>query len=156
MELNRQQRRALAKAKPPKRGTGHVVLPITMRHGSGEELDLMLVPQISADKMRDETATEPDWHTVIMRLNWGRVLNTENFENGGEIIAQAQAVMVQIKGLWSLTIPQYNTVTSALTLCNQMQKACTRRELRDSLEAMYGANEYLNKKQQIQDRVDGR
>lgn len=156
MNLNRQQRRALAKSKPPRRGTGHIELPITMRHGSNEELDLMLVPQLSADHMRDNIADESDWHTIIMRLNWGRVLNRENFENGEEIIAQAQAVMVQVKGNWSLTMPQYNTVTSALTLCNQMQKACTRRELRDSLEAMIGVNEYMNKKQEIQDRMDGR
>ena len=127
-----------------------------MRHGSNEELDLMLVPQLSADHMRDNMADESDWHTIIMRLNWGRVLNRENFENGEEIIAQAQAVMVQVKGSLSLTMPQYNTVTNALTLCNQMQKACTRRELRDSLEAMIGVNDYMQKKQQIQDRMDGR
>ena len=116
-----------------------------MRHGSNEELDLMLVPQLSADHMRDSRADESDWHTVVMRLNWGRVLNRENFENGGEIIANAQAVMVQVKPTLSLTIPQYDTVTSALTLCNQMQKACTRRELRDSLEAMIGVNDYMQK-----------
>ena len=116
----------------------------------------MLVPQLSADHMRDNIADESDWHTIIMRLNWGRVLNRENFENGEEIIANAQAVMVQVKETNTLTIPQYNTVTSALTLCNQMQKSCTRRELRESLRNMLGANDYLNKKQQIQDRMDGR
>ena len=154
--MNRQIRRAMAKAKPPRKGTGHIELPITMRHGSNEELDLMLVPQLSAGHMRDNMADESDWHTVVMRLNWGRVLNRENFENGGEIIANAQAVMVQVKDSNTLTMTQYDTVTSALTLCNQMQKACTRRELRDSLEAMIGVNDYMQKKQQIQDRMDGR
>ena len=154
--LNRQQRRALAKSKPPRRGTGHIELPVTLRHGSDEELDLMLIPQLSADHMRDGIATAPDWHTVVMRLNWGRVLNSENFENGGEVIAQAQAVLVLVKDSLSLNPEQYDTVTSALTLCNQMQKSCTRRELRESLRKMLGANDYLNKKQQIQDRMDGR
>lgn len=154
--LNRQQRRALSKAKPPKRGTGHIELPVTLRHGSDEELDLMLMPQLSADHMRDGIAKEPDWHTVVMRLNWGRVLNSENFENGGEVIAQAQAVMVLVKDSLRLNPEQYDTVSSALTLCNQMQKNCTRRELRNSLRNMLGANDYLNKKQQIQDRMDGR
>lgn len=156
MILNRQQRRALAKSKPPRRGTGHIELPVTLRHGCDEELDLMLMPQLSADHMRDGIATEPDWHAVVMRLNWGRVLNSENFENGGEVIAQAQAVMVLVKDSLNLNPEQYDTVTSALTLCNQMQKNCTRRELRDSLRNMLGANDYLNKKQQIQDRMDGR
>lgn len=156
MNLNRQQRRALSKEKPPKRGTGHIELPITLRHGSDEELDLMLMPQLSADHMRDGIATEPDWHAVVMRLNWGRVLNSEHFENGSEIIAQAQAVMVLVKESMRLNPEQYDTVTSALTLCNQMQKSCTRRELRESLRNMLGANDYLNKKQQIQDRMDGR
>ena len=153
--MNRQQRRALAKSKPLRRGTGHIELPVTLRHGSDEELDLMLMPQLSADHMRDGIATEPDWHTVVMRLNWGRVLNRENFENGGEVIAQAQDVMVLVKDGLLLNHEQYDTVTSGLTLCNQMQKACTRRELRDSLEAMIGVNDYMQKKQQIQDRMDG-
>lgn len=154
--MNRQIRRAMAKAKPPRKGYGHTELPITMRHGSNEELDLMLVPQLSADHMRDNIADETDWHTIIMRLNWGRVLNSENFENGSEVIAQAQAVMVLVKDSLNLNPEQYDTVTGALTLCNQMQKSCTRRELRNSLRNMLGANEYLNKKQQIQDRMDGR
>lgn len=154
--MNRAMRRLAAKSKPPRRGTGHIELPVTLRHGSDEELDLMLMPQLSADHMRDGIATEPDWHTVVMRLNWGRVLNSENFENGSEIIAQAQAVMVLVKDSLNLTPEQYDTVTSALTLCNQMQKSCTRRELRNSLRNMLGANDYLNKKQQIQDRMDGR
>lgn len=154
--MNRQIRRAMAKAKPPRKGYVHIELPITLRHGSDEELDLMLMPQLSADHMRDGIATEPDWHTVVMRLNWGRVLNSENFENGGEVIAQAQAVLVLVKDSLSLNPEQYDTVTSALTLCNQMQKSCTRRELRESLRKMLGANDYLNKKQQIQDRMDGR
>ena len=154
--MNRQIRRAMAKAKPPRKGYGHIELPITMRHDSGSELDLMLVPQISADHMRDGIATEPDWHTLVMRLNWGRVLNSENFENGGEVIAQAQGVMVMVRESLSLNHEQYETVTSALTLCNQMQKSCTRRELRNSLRNMLGENDYLNKKQQIQDRMDGR
>lgn len=154
--MNRQMRRLAAKAKPPRRGTGHIELPVTLRHGSDEELDLMLMPQLSADHMRDGIAKEPDWHTVVMRLNWGRVLNSENFENGGEVIAQAQAVMVLVKDSLRLNPEQYDTVSSALTLCNQMQKNCTRRELRNSLRNMLGANDYLNKKQQIQDRMDGR
>ena len=154
--MNRQMRRLAAKSKPPRQGTGHIELPVTLRHGIDEELDLMLVPQLSADHMRDVIATEPDWHTVVMRLNWGRVLNSENFENGGEVIARAQDVMVLIKDSLNLTTEQYETVTSALTLCNQMQKSCTRRELRESLRNMLGANDYLNKKKQIQDRMDGR
>lgn len=154
--MNRAMRRLSAKSKPPRRGTGHIELPVTLRHGSDEELDLMLMPQLSADHMRDGIATEPDWHTVVMRLNWGRVLNSENFENGSEIIAQAQAVMVLVKESMRLNPEQYDTVTSALTLCNQMQKSCTRRELRESLLNMLGANDYLNKKKQIQDRMDGR
>lgn len=155
--MNRQIRRAMAKkAKPPRKGTGHIELPVTLRHGSNEELDLMLMPQLSADHMRDGIATEPDWHTIVMRLNWGRVLNSENFENGGEFIAQAQDVMVLVKDGLLLNHEQYETVTSALTLCNQMQKSCTRRELRESLRNMLGANDYLNKKKQIQDRMDGR
>ena len=35
-----------------------------------------------------------------------------------------------------------------------MQQMCTRRELRDALEAVYTANEYLRAVGEIEDRLD--
>lgn len=160
MQLNRQQRRALAKAKPLRRGSGHIQLPINIRFSAGHETDLMLVPLQCLERLRDGTADESDWHTTILRLNWARLLNKANFTEGEYLIAQAQDAMRAIKargdeyGSWSASTPENSVIHDALVLCNQMQLQCTRRELRDSLQAVYEQNEYLNKTQAIKDRLD--
>ncbi|AXF52883.1 MAG: hypothetical protein [Bacteriophage sp.] len=159
MQLNREQRRALKKAKPVK-GAGHIQMPITMRFSAEDETKLMLEPIKCAERLRDGTAEEGDWHAVILRLNWGRLLNKANFNEGESLLAEAQGAMRVIKarglqyGSWSASTPEFNTINTALTICNQMQKKCTRRELRDALQAVYDQNEYLNKTQAIKDRLD--
>lgn len=159
MQLNREQRRALKKAKPVK-GAGHIQMPITMRFSAEDETKLMLEPVKGAERLRDGTADESDWHAVILRLNWGRLLNKANFTDGESLLAEAQDAMRAIKarglqyGTWSASTPEFNTISTALTICNQMQTMCTRRELRDALQAVYDQNEYLNKTQAIKDRLD--
>lgn len=158
--LNREQRRAMAKAKPPKRGRGHIELPINMRFSEKDERQLQLEPMLCAEKMRDGTADEGDWHTVCLRLNWARILNKDNFNEGEKVISDAQDAMRTIKGWgeqynhWVCDPKEFKRIARALALSNDMQKMCTRRELRDALETVYTANEYLNKVNQIKDRLD--
>lgn len=159
MQLNREQRRALKKAKPVK-GAGHIQLPINMRFSAEDETKLMLEPVKCAERLRDGTADEGDWHAVILRLNWGRLLNKAIFNEGESILSEAQDAMRGIKARgnqyssWSASTPEFSRVITALTLCNQMQTECTRRELRDALQAVYDQNQYLNKTQAIKDRLD--
>lgn len=160
MQLNREQRRALKKAKKPRAGAGHIQLPINMRFSMQDETKLMLEPVKCAERLRDGTAEEGDWHAVILRLNWARLLNKAHFYEGEELIAEAQDAMRAIKarGLqydsWSASTPEFNAIHDALVICNKMQTMCTRRELRDALQAVYDQNEYLNKTQAIKDRLD--
>lgn len=160
MQLNREQRRVLKKAKPPRPGAGHIQLPINMRFSAVDETKLMLEPVKCAERLRDGTADEGDWHAVILRLNWGRLLNKSVFNEGESLLAEAQDAMRAIKArgmasnMWTASTPEFNTISTALTLCNQMQTMCTRRELRDALQAVYDQNEYLNKTQAIKDRLD--
>lgn len=160
MQMNREQRRALKKARKPVRGAGHIQLPINMRFSAEDETKLMLEPVKCAERLRDGTAEEGDWHAVILRLNWGRLLNKSIFNEGEGLLAEAQDAMRSIKarglqyGSWSASTPEFNSISEALTLCNQMQTMCTRRELRDALQAVYDQNEYLNKTQAIKDRLD--
>ena len=120
----------------------------------------MLVPLQCADRLLAGTADESDWHTTIMRLNWALVLNKANFTEGEQVIELAQDSMRAIKarglqyGSWSASTPEFNAIHEALVICNQMQTMCTRRELRDALQAVYDQNEYLNKTQAIKDRLD--
>ena len=160
MQLNREQRRALKKARNPVRGAGHIQLPINMRFSAVDETKLMLEPVKCAERLRDGTAEEGDWHAVILRLNWARLLNKAHFNEGESLIEEAQNAMRTIKARgdeyssWSASTPEFNSIITALGVCNQMQKMCTRRELRDALQAVYDQNDYLNKTQAINDRLD--
>lgn len=160
MQMNREQRRALEKAKKPRQGAGHIQLPINIRFSAQDETRLMQTPIESAERLLAGTADESDWHTTIMRLNWARLLNKANFDEGESLIEAAQDAMRAIKargekyGTWSASTPEHKVINEALVLCNQMQKMCTRRELRDALQAVYDQNEYLNKTQAIKDRLD--
>lgn len=96
MQLNREQRRALKKAKPVK-GAGHIQLPINMRFSAEDETKLMLEPIKCAERLRDGSAEEGDWHAVILRLNWGRLLNKAIFNEGESLLSEAQDAMRAIK-----------------------------------------------------------
>lgn len=162
MLMNRAQRRAAKRAKPPRPGAGHQTIPITIRFNPADETRLMQAPIECAERLRDGTAEEGDWHAVTLRLNWARLLNKANFEDGEAYFSEAQAAIRAIKerfdqyDTWSMSTPEYDCISRALILCNQMQGMCTRRELRDSIEAVYLANEYQAKVRAIQDRMDGR
>lgn len=158
--MNREQRRAARRAKPPRRGAGHIQMPITMRFSAQDETQMMLVPIQSADKFLASTAEESDWHTVMMRINWARLLNEAHFDEGVQEFEAARLVMRAVKpeglaeGIWSMTTDQHDTVNTALVLANQMQKQCTRRELQASLKEMLGANAYNKRADAIKDKLD--
>ena len=158
--LNRAQRRAAKRVKKPQRGAGHFALPITIRFSAEEETALMQQPAQAAISIRDGTATEGDWHELMLRLNWGRLLNLANFEEGQAHLKAAQAAAAAIKdrfdkyGSWSMSTPEREAIDYALALCCQMQKACTRRELRQSLQAVYIANDYHKKVEALKNKLD--
>ncbi len=158
--MNREQRRAARRAKPPRRGAGHIQMPVNMRFSAEEETWMMLIPIQSADRFLASTAEEADWHTVMMRINWARLLNEEHFNEGVQEFEAARLVMraVKIEGLaggdWTMTAEQHDTVNTALVLANQMQTQCTRRELQASLKAMLGANAYNKRTDAIKDKLD--
>lgn len=150
--MNRAERRSKAK---PKRGSGHIQLPINIRFAANHETQLMHVPMLSAEKMRDGTADESDWHALAHRLNWGLLLNKANFNEGVDPIDEALDILLDIKDR-SPTQTEFSKIMDALGVCNDMQKMCTRRELRDSLELVYQKNEYLIKVEEIKDRLDSK
>lgn len=160
--MNREQRRAARRTKPPRRGVRHIQLPINVRFSAQDETQMMLVPAQSADRLLAGEAEEADWHTVMMRINWARLLNEAHFNEGVQEFEAARLVMRAVKpggladGIWAMTAEQYGTVNTALVLANQMQKQCTRRELQASLKAMLGANAYNKRADAIKEKLDAR
>ena len=158
--MNREQRRAARRAKPPRRGAGHIQLPINVRFGAEDETQMMLIPVQSANKFLDGSAKEADWHTVMMRINWARLLNEAHFNEGVQEFEAARLVMRAVKpagvadGIWTMTSEQHEAVNTALVLANQMQTQCTRRELQASFKAMLGANAYNKRADAIKNKLD--
>lgn len=161
-QLNRAQRRAMKKAKLPRRGHGHIQLPINIRFNSADETKLQLVPLELAMNFIEGTADESTWHTVMLRINWGRFLARDHFPDVEPALVEAQMAMREIlarnerTGKWGAAKPEYDSIYEALRISNEMQKQCSRRELRDALEAVYAANEFHQRTQAIKDRLDGR
>lgn len=160
--MNREQRRAEKKSRQPPRGCGHIQLPVNIRFNSADETQLQLVPLAFATTLIEGTADESTWHTLMLRINWGRFLARDHFPDVEQAMTQAQTAMRSVRdrnwqlGKWGVAKPEYDVIYDALRICNEMQLKCTRRELRDALEAVYAANEYQRKTDEIKNRLDGR
>jgi len=162
--MNREQRRAARRAKPPRRGAGHIQMPVNMRFSAEEETWMMLIPTQGANQFLDGTADRDVWHSVMGRINFAIILGDNHFgspgDEGSEALQAARLVMRAVKehgdatGSWSMTNEQHGVVMTALTLANQMQKMCTRRELRDAMTDMMGQLEYNKQSDAIKDKLD--
>lgn len=161
--MNRAERRALRRAKPPPRGAGHIKLPINIRFEQKHETDFQLLPHLCLSKFRDGTADSADVNTLAVRLNLGRVLAEAHFgADVAEPLRQAQKALHAVKerhartGAWGTTAQEHAAMGAVLNSTDAMQLQCSRRDLRDAIEAVYGANEYRRQMQGIADRLDGR
>lgn len=135
---------------------GELALPINIRFSSSDELKLQLSSHNLLDLFRAGEADEPDWHALALRLNWGRFLAEQHFPDGIQPLADAQDALRAVKernartGKWGCSQPEFAAMGQGLNCTDEMQLQCTRRELRDALEAVYGANEYASKLRQIE------
>lgn len=158
--MNREQRRAARRAKPPRRGAGHIQMPVNMRFSAEEETWMMLAPTQGANTFLDGTADRDIWNSVMGRINFALILNDNHFNEGSSDLHAARLVMRAVRetgiatGSWSMTNEQHGVVMTALTLANQMQKMCTRRELRDAMTEMMGQLEYNKRTDAIKDKLD--
>jgi len=132
--MNRTERRAAAaKSRPKKTKTRRI--PITIRFSAKNEFDLQMLPHQMLEGFRDGTATEPDWHALAFRINWGHVLAATHFADGVAATAEAQRALEQVQarhaetGRWGVSQPEFAAMAQALTLTDHMQVQCTRREL---------------------------
>lgn len=157
-ELRRMEAKAQRRSyRPSPTKAGGLALPINIRFSAKDELKLQLSPHNLLDLFRTGDADETDWHTLALRLNWGRFLAERHFPDGSQPLAAAQEALRAVKarhsrtGKWGCSQPEFAAMGLGLNCTDNMQLQCTRRELRDALEAVYGANEYASKLQQIAD-----
>ena len=122
-------------------GRGHVTLPITIRFYPKDESDLQRKPHEMLKGFRTGAAEESDWHAITLRLNWGKVLSVAHFPDAVPQVDSGLDAIRAIKaryertGKWGISQPEYEVIDWALAHMDGMQQMCTRRELRDALEA---------------------
>lgn len=116
-------------------------LPVTYRFDAESELHLQLLPHTALSKFKTGESVDEDWHTMASRLNLGSALASQVYGGGEPQIAMNDAlealrsvwVRHETTGKWGTTGEEYNLIASGLTLCDEMQRDCTRRELRASM-----------------------
>jgi hypothetical protein len=133
MAANKKPRKAY-KPKP-------AVLPMPIRFNAADERELQLIPHIEFAKLKAMTADEPTWHTLVYRLNAGLLLADKHFDADARAVCGfALDSMVSIKerfakvGKWGANGDELRAIGDALNLVDEMQKASTRRELRDTMK----------------------
>ncbi|MBP0629773.1 hypothetical protein J8I32_12840 [Cupriavidus sp. AcVe19-1a] len=108
------------------------------RFSGNAEVDLQLVPHVELSKILDGTATEAAWHTFAFRINLGQVVATLYFaDNQGlrDAMDAAVAAVADVgkrfrqRGRLGVTGDEFRAIGQGLNLTDDMQRACTRRQL---------------------------
>ncbi|NSX15591.1 hypothetical protein HTY52_16015 [Cupriavidus taiwanensis] len=108
------------------------------RFSRNAEVDLQLIPHVELSKILDGTATESAWHTLAFRINVGQAVASLFFKEHQELRdAMDTAVEAvahvgkrfQQRGRLGVTGDEFRAIGDALNLTDEMQRACTRRQL---------------------------
>jgi hypothetical protein len=121
-----------------------VVLPMPYRFNRDGEIDLQLIPHLEFQKLKLMCADDETWNTLAARVNVGYVLaNSYAGDKQKTACSLALDALVLIKNrhyeigkFWS-SGDELEAIGEALNLTDDMQKASTRRDLRDALEHVY-------------------
>ncbi len=129
-----------ASKKPRKkyRPPGIKVRPLSIRFDKDVELKLQLIPHDALAKFKAGTQQEPDWHTIAARINLGATLAHHHFGAGDDAHQAMNHALESLRTSWEryqrlgrigLTGEEYNHLALGLSLTDEMQLQCTRREL---------------------------
>lgn len=117
-------------------------LPVVYRFSPDAERDLQLAPHAALTNFKQGTVDDQDWHTIASRLNLGSTIAHQVFEGVEARLAMNDAVEAlrsvwvrhEKTGKWGTTGEEYNTIAQGLSLTDEMQSKCTRREMRVAIE----------------------
>ncbi len=128
-----------------------ITLPVNIRFSGSHEIDLQLNPHTTLEKFQDGVAEESDWHLLALRVKWGKVLSEAHWQQATDSMITAQESLLSVQarhdkmGKWSLSQPEYVAIGEALNMSDTLQLHCTRRQLRDALEAVYLSNAAISR-----------
>lgn len=113
-------------------------LPVMFRFSQNAEVDLQLVPHVELSKILDGTATEEAWHTLAFRINVGQAVACLYFTDNEPLREAMDAAVVavaevgkryRLRGRLGVTGDEFRAIGHGLNLTDEMQRACTRRQL---------------------------
>jgi len=130
-----------------------LVLPKVFRQTIDADNLLKMIPHQELARLRDGTADEGTWHTLVCRLDWGSFMSTDHFDNI-DVNDSIQAALVSMRSIkarfyrlnkWGVNAEEFASIGDALNLVDDMQSQTTRREQDASFDAMMKLNTQLLK-----------
>lgn len=130
-----------------------LALPKVFRQTIDADNLLKMIPHQELARLRDGTADEGTWHTLVCRLDWGSFMSTDHFDDidANDLIQEALVSMRSIKARfyrlnkWGVSALEFASIVDALNLIDDMQNQTTRREQDASFDAMMKLNTQLLK-----------
>ncbi|MEC3766846.1 hypothetical protein [Cupriavidus sp. SS-3] len=113
-------------------------LPVMFRFSRNAEVDLQLIPHVELSKILDGTATEAAWHTLAFRINVGQVVASLYYADNQALRDAMDAAVMAVsavgkrlasRGALGVTGDEFRAIGQGLNLTDDMQRACTRRQL---------------------------
>lgn len=126
-------------------------LPVAYRFSSDDERTLQLIPHQELERLRTGEADESCWHTITCRLNIGMTL-ARRLYSADAVVTMAHAldavcdVRDRFKRVakWGLSGDEAKRIGAGLVLTDEMQKASTRRQMRDAINYVMKAAAHGN------------
>lgn len=120
-------------------------IPIVFRFNEADEQTLQLYPHAEMLKLRTGNADESTWHTLTCRLNIGQTIAHigEHSDEVKRAMRDSLDAMRSIfqrnqeKGKWGATGDELTAIGDGLVLTDDLQKASTRRQLRDATNIVF-------------------
>ena len=130
-------------------------LPVLLRFSGKDARHLKMVPHLALAAIRNGSAVEADWHTLVCRLNWGIVLTRFPEYQGvqpdfDDALNAALALKARADrtGRWVATGDELKAIGEALAICDEMQDGTTRKDLLAALQQVFIENEQVKKQEQ--------
>lgn len=113
-----------------------------MRFSPENESKLQYEPRMALEFFRCGKGAPEHHTTLVFRLNWGRHMATDLFDNADvvQVIVKAQNAVGGIKSrfdrldAWGVSAEEFDSIGAGLDLVDEMQLQSTRKELRETAD----------------------
>lgn len=120
-------------------------IPVLFRFGQEDEQKLQMVPHAELLKLRNGLADAGTWHTIVCRLNIGMTIahQGEQSDEAKQAMAESLQAMRDVwarhekTAKWGASGDELKAIGDGLVLTDDLQKASTRRELRDAMNHVF-------------------